>query len=1159
MPPPQRPSGLPSSSHRRAGPSNHRDDRALPIAEPYDKHDPQPSRHRRNEGQWSWQDYMSWMQRSWGRSSWRNKTLRRVLQLRSADDANRSASWDDIPALWDAPGWIYALFHFPTGRLYVGQTQRKIWNRTREHWWSRGRCTDALHDALANDPNPFAYIMLPLERLPAPDSFPRAERAALIRRDALARERKWVGLLNSMWPRGFNAAYPGVPVSRKAKRRQYQLPSQDPTPTSQGNPPPSPDLANWLRRCHQADSSALAEARSWGKAQLCSTLDWMQLNVPDDERRTGHLSLECKLVELIKAKRKEAPQRQFLKFSYSNNGARLLDLRRVLREEAVFKLHPNPDVAAAIMVCDKFAPQWQAWLCNYARVAEELDLAAAQADNLEGCNCHSALRRREAEAFHEGHVVSNESDLLRWSYLQTLATKGKKYRLEGPPDSVLHDLRRALNQYTAWAAQSQPNDAVYHRKLGEWADAVEARCTANWQRGALNENLVPAGFPGLSQQMREAQKVLVFLHDDRAPHGLMFVCKRWYQKQMANYLADSSVFEDVTEPWSAVVERLAEINKRLEFPTGGGVVYNYGIWKPSKKKFRFIAGTHKSREAQSEGGEEQAEKKEPPRQPMYALNKALVALLKNVEGALREKDEERQQKEGIKAFWGIDSVESFVRMIRTHTPDILGGGLETADFTTMYTAFTFDTIINRTMLSAQEAWAFVKDNKTPIGIDTSVEPTLTTAGWSWDGLGYTMVDLKEMVTVAVQNSYTCNGGRVRRQIRGMPMGLPPAPQLANLACYPVERDHMQNLPKELRTTAISRYIDDIVHPTTMPLPTADQYGMEYKITGSGESVVCLGVRVYIMTHKDGQRAVHTCVHDREEEYPHHIVRYPLATTTAPTEQLGGVIMGRLEFARMACSHMADFKLSVANVFRNAIWRGYSRRLVQSVWSRFLFQRWHAVDIRVRELRTWFAKVWKFLLSGPNRSPPAPWATATPLREEHSGPVGDFLAVFGHPGPLLVSGIDNLLAEMTPPPSPKAREHPPATLFEEDDDIMLVDRSEYVRHGKQRAPNPIPAAPPTPPHREAPPPHRPREAPPPAVTIWQAPQSPRAEVCPNHAGGSGGQGSGGDAAKDPSLGEPGQVSSPPMAPQSHCAEVCPNHAGGSGGPGPGGDAAKDPSL
>ena len=57
----------------------------------------------------------------------------------------------------------------------------------------------------------------------------------------------------------------------------------------------------------------------------------------------------------------------------------------------------------------------------------------------------------------------------------------------------------------------------------------------------------------------------------------MFICKRWYQKQMATYPADSAVFEDVPDMWQDVVTRLSEINKRLNFQTGSGVVYNYGI------------------------------------------------------------------------------------------------------------------------------------------------------------------------------------------------------------------------------------------------------------------------------------------------------------------------------------------------------------------------------------------------------------------------------------------------------------------------------------------------------------------------------------------------------------------------------------------------------
>ena len=172
----------------------------------------------------------------------------------------------------------------------------------------------------------------------------------------------------------------------------------------------------------------------------------------------------------------------------------------MLREESVYKLHPHLEDAAAIMVCDKFAPQWQAWMCNYTKVAEELNLEAAKADTLENRSCRKALRRDEPEALHAGHVASNESELMRWPFLQTLAAKGKKYRLEGPPDTVRHDLRRSLDQYVEWLANSQPNDPVFLRKLIQWADTVQARCSTNWQRLAFKEELLPEGFLALSQQ-----------------------------------------------------------------------------------------------------------------------------------------------------------------------------------------------------------------------------------------------------------------------------------------------------------------------------------------------------------------------------------------------------------------------------------------------------------------------------------------------------------------------------------------------------------------------------------------------------------------------------------------------------------------------------------
>ena len=63
--------------------------------------------------------------------------------------------------------------------------------------------------------------------------------------------------------------------------------------------------------------------------------------------------------------------------------------------------------------------------------------------------------------------------------------------------------------------------------------------------------------------------------------------------------------------------------------------------------------------------------------------------------------------------------------------------------------------------------------------------------------------------------------------------------------------------------------------------------MAYIVTAEGDSVVYLGVKVYIEDHGDNKKEVHLTVHGREEEYPYHIVRYPEFGTVAPQQLRGG--------------------------------------------------------------------------------------------------------------------------------------------------------------------------------------------------------------------------------------------------------------------------------
>ena len=128
-----------------------------------------------------------------------------------------------------------------------------------------------------------------------------------------------------------------------------------------------------------------------------------------------------------------------------------------------------------------------------------------------------------------------------------------------------------------------------------------------------------------------------------------------------------------------------------------------------------------------------------------------------------------------------------------------------------------------------------------------------------------------------------------------------------------------------------------------------------KSSTDSHSLVYLGVQVY-----SSDDTIHTRFHDREETYLLHITRYPSSSTTAPTSQLAGQLIGRFVACMEACSHACDLKESVSEVVRHAIWRGFSNTLLDSVWGRFLFQKWNATDIRLPELRAWFRHLLPYL-------------------------------------------------------------------------------------------------------------------------------------------------------------------------------------------------------
>ena len=317
------------------------------------------------------------MQQCWDRVHWqRKKDINRVLRLRAADPNNQGQDWAACSSTFHDTGAVYAIYHFTSGRWYVGQTVGTVHKRAQEHWQSRKRCTDAFHQALALDDSPFCFIAFPLEWIPAESYiYPgqrRKERVKKFRAAATPRERYWVDKLNSLWPHGWNSTVPGRPVAAYVLRR-HNLPSG---PTADDDEKQR-FVEDWPRQWRSNPEAAIQAATKAPKDYLRDTLHHLQARFSPDELLSNGQSPTPLLIAELRRRREEPSKRQFLRFKFTSNEARDLQLRSVLRNPVVYHKHPEPDAAAAIMVSDSFDPQIQGFLFNYTEAAKELNLATA--------------------------------------------------------------------------------------------------------------------------------------------------------------------------------------------------------------------------------------------------------------------------------------------------------------------------------------------------------------------------------------------------------------------------------------------------------------------------------------------------------------------------------------------------------------------------------------------------------------------------------------------------------------------------------------------------------------------------------------------------------------------------------------------------------------
>ena len=227
----------------------------------------------------------------------------------------------------------------------------------------------------------------------------------------------------------------------------------------------------------------------------------------------------------------------------------------------------------------------------------------------------------------------------------------------------------------------------------------------------------------------------------------------------------------------------------------------------SKKGWRFIAGSSDCSTAK--------------------LSKILSDVLLRAMRTLRNKDEDHIRRTGIRRFFVVERYEEVSMFLNRWRRTGSTRSIRSGDFATMYTTIPHDILIKAIKLCLDEAFAWAGDERgiddASLRIEWAMEDGKPITRWvrsagdsgqlADDYCTFTIKDIMERVTFLVTNTFVVNGGVIRRQIVGLPMGTNCAPVLANLLLYAYESTYIDRVKAIDRVRAglfhiLFRYIDD---------------------------------------------------------------------------------------------------------------------------------------------------------------------------------------------------------------------------------------------------------------------------------------------------------------------------------------------------------------
>ena len=296
------------------------------------------------------------------------------------------------------------------------------------------------------------------------------------------------------------------------------------------------------------------------------------------------------------------------------------------------------------------------------------------------------------------------------------------------------------------------------------------------------------------------------------------------------------------------------------------------------------------------------------------LSCLLTKLLSTIKDGLVRYCNTKTSRNGVNNMWILKNSTSLLSSldqldVRT------AKSVQTFDFSTLYTSIPHDLLKSRISNLVHNAFR-KKDGSVRY---THIKLTRAKGYFTHDINGggdnmFTADSICEMIEFLIDNIFVQFGGRLFRQVIGIPMGTNCAPLLADLFLYSYENEFLDNMIRSgHRRLARSfnlcyRYIDDLIvfnnkkfldylkeiYPSQLTVEKANK---------SDHLADYLDLTFII----DSGGKLSTRLYDKRDDFDFHIVNFPFLSSNIPSGPSYGVYISQLIRYARCCSHYNDFR------------------------------------------------------------------------------------------------------------------------------------------------------------------------------------------------------------------------------------------------------------